>query len=655
MASLDLKLLISAVDEASWPLQKLSGSFSSFYENHKADLAILNQGFSHLKDALWGVLSEWISSAREAEWQYNRLNQILKTSRWATDEQVKGLESYAESLAQVWVASKGNILTLQSQLATFDLEIDSIKALTKATVDFVVSEKWAMASAEDYKSLSNSLAQALNGNFWSLTKMWFVLDENTKSMITNGTELERANAIAEVLNSTYEGMNESVAKTSEWIQVLKDRALWDLKQTIAESVLPVIDKFNQMLIPILQSTAQWIQENPKLMQTLIAIAWVITGILGMLIALPQIMGWISTIKQLVTVLWATIWTLSAPVLIIIGVLTALFVAWQTNFLWIQDITDKIWKKHLQPIFDEFVEEWIPLIIGALQTLWEIFQEIFTAIWWFLKPIVETIARFIVDNWDTIRAMTEGIFKAIASFIEMTLGTLIGIIKAILQAFNGDWAGAWETLKQVWEDFWNAYVEYCTQLGEVLKNLLFLLWEAIKGIFTKAWEYLKIAVKSGLNFIINTINGVKNTVQNAFKWLWNGLTEFVGNIFDRIVWRIKGMVNSAISLINDAIDLANKVPGVDIWHIPTLDGARAEGWPVRSWGAYLVGERWPEIFTPSRSWYIVPNHELGGWSPTININIWGVSVRNESDMNLLVDKIRYALTQELKMKRDFGIV
>gem|GEM_PF-6271308 len=39
------------------------------------------------------------------------------------------------------MASKGNILTLQSQLATFDLEIDSIKALTKATVDFVVSEK----------------------------------------------------------------------------------------------------------------------------------------------------------------------------------------------------------------------------------------------------------------------------------------------------------------------------------------------------------------------------------------------------------------------------------------------------------------------------------------------------------------------------------
>gem|GEM_PF-5025508 len=37
-------------------------------------------------------------------------------------------------------------------------------------------------------------------------------------------------------------------------------------------MLPVIDKFNQMLIPILQSTAQWIQENPKLMQTLIAIA-----------------------------------------------------------------------------------------------------------------------------------------------------------------------------------------------------------------------------------------------------------------------------------------------------------------------------------------------------------------------------------------------
>jgi hypothetical protein len=86
----------------------------------------------------------------------------------------------------------------------------------------------------------------------------------------------------------------------------------------------------------------------------------------------------------------------------------------------------------------------------------------------------------------------------------------------------------------------------------------------------------------------------------------------------------------------------------------VDGARASGWPVSGGSTYIVGEKWPELFTPSRSWYIVPNEELWWKSPVININMWGVSVRSESDMNTLVNKIKTVLTQELKMNRNFWI-
>jgi hypothetical protein len=51
--------------------------------------------------------------------------------------------------------------------------------------------------------MTNGLAQALNGNFASLTKTGFVLDEVTKKTISTGTESERAAAIVKVLDSTY--------------------------------------------------------------------------------------------------------------------------------------------------------------------------------------------------------------------------------------------------------------------------------------------------------------------------------------------------------------------------------------------------------------------------------------------------------------------
>jgi hypothetical protein len=57
------------------------------------------------------------------------------------------------------------------------------------------------------------LAQALNGNFASLTKTGFVLDDVTKELIANGTESERAAALVKVLDSTYKGFNRSLRDT----------------------------------------------------------------------------------------------------------------------------------------------------------------------------------------------------------------------------------------------------------------------------------------------------------------------------------------------------------------------------------------------------------------------------------------------------------
>jgi hypothetical protein len=50
------------------------------------------------------------------------------------------------------------------------------------------------------------------------------------------------------------------------------------------------------------------------------------------------------------------------------------------------------------------------------------------------------------------------------------------------------------------------------------------------------------------------------------------------------------------------------------------GGKADGGDVSGGKSYLVGERGPEIFTPSTGGRITPNHELGGTSNIITINI-----------------------------------
>jgi hypothetical protein len=53
--------------------------------------------------------------------------------------------------------------------------------------------------------------------------------------------------------------------------------------------------------------------------------------------------------------------------------------------------------------------------------------------------------------------------------------------------------------------------------------------------------------------------------------------------------------------------------------------RAGGGPVSSSGAFLVGERGPEVFQPPRSGRIIPNEQIGeSMRPTVNVQVVNVT-------------------------------
>ena len=171
----------------------------------------------------FGKLAVKASLDQQAE--QNRLNQLLKVGVGATTQEIALLNEQAKALERIGVVSGGNITQTQSQLATFNLQVSTIEALTPAILDYVTAEKGATASTADFKSMTNGLAQALNGNFASLTRVGFVLDDNTKKQIANGTEAERANALVQVLNSTYKDFNKNLRDTDAGqMQVLANSA-----------------------------------------------------------------------------------------------------------------------------------------------------------------------------------------------------------------------------------------------------------------------------------------------------------------------------------------------------------------------------------------------------------------------------------------------
>jgi hypothetical protein len=84
-------------------------------------------------------------------------------------------------------------------------------------------------------------------------------------------------------------------------------------------------------------------------------------------------------------------------------------------------------------------------------------------------------------------------------------------------------------------------------------------------------------------------------------------------------------------------------GLSVYDALTLSGIsgglnfRAAGGPVAPGGSYIVGERGPELFTPSSSGNITPNHAMGGGN-TITVNV------NGGDPNSIVRALQQYVRQ-----------
>jgi hypothetical protein len=181
-----------------------------------------------------------VKAALDAQAQQERLASLVKVTVGASQLQIQSLNDQAAALQDIGVVSKENITQTQSQLATFNLQIDTIKQLTPAILDYVTAEKGAAASADQFKQMTNGLAQALNGNFASLTKVGFVLDEATKKTIKNGTESERAAALVAVLDSTYKDFNKNLAKTDAGQMQILANAANDAQEIIGTGLLDAV-------------------------------------------------------------------------------------------------------------------------------------------------------------------------------------------------------------------------------------------------------------------------------------------------------------------------------------------------------------------------------------------------------------------------------
>lgn len=156
--------------------------------------------------------------------------------------------------------------------------------------------------------------------------------------------------------------------------------------------------------------------------------------------------------------------------------------------------------------------------------------------------------------------------------------------------------------------------------------------------------------------------LKEQVSEAEK-LKGVFKELGAEIKDSMVDGLKAAIKGTQSLGDAVSGILNKISdklldiGLDFMlsKLPFM----AEGGPVSRGSSYIVGEKGPEVFTPSRSGSIVPNDELGGGSVNVSVNVdaSGSSVEGQiEEGRQLGEMLAAAIQSELvQQKRPGGLL
>lgn len=339
-------------------------------------------------------------------------------------------------------------------------------------------------------------------------------------------------------------------------------------------------------------------------------------------------------------------------------------------------------EQLAPIIVQLVEALLPVLVQVIKQLLPPFMEILNA----LMPLLDTIFQLVQPFIDLILQLIEPfaalISTAIAPLIVKLAELLNNLLQPLIPVFNEIAGILSETLQPVFEALAPVF-DLLTDALSPLFELLSMLLNAILPALTPVVEILADVFSNVLGLAIKEISGVIESLTGIFNGLidfidgvfsgnwdkaWNGILEIFKNVLNLIPNAVEFIINGAIGMINglfDGINWAIEWAGLEIPHIPevTLPRFRAgiDYVPNDKYLAYLdAGEavltaQEAEQYRKAKQDGSNPFRSDSTDKPSttnidINVNISGVTVNSDSDIDSLAERLSERLAAEITSKR-----
>lgn len=456
----------------------------------------------------------------EAEASAAQLVHAVRDVTHATSEELAATFQLSNELERKGVLDGDNINKGLAQLSTFGLTNKAVRGLGQSLADLAVNQFGVHATGDQMADTANMIAKALNGQFGVLEKSGIRFTEAQRHIIEFGSEMDKVRAINEGFAQNLKYTNDVALTTMEgklaalgvkWGNfqeqiggVINSLVSFAMTGDITGEMLRTlgIEEDSPLIVGLVNlrnaflGLSEWIQNNQQLVISFLQAFGVAVGVLMV----------IGTINALLI-------ALLNPLTLVALAVAALYFAWQTNFMGIQQVVQ--W----------FVDGFLVL-----------FNEV-------LMPFIQLFVAFFVERWTFIQTTLKNIWNIMIGIVQLAWAVISSIFAVGIALLTGNWQLAWDRIK----------------------SAISLAWEGIKNIFNGA-----------LGFIRGWGGELVSELVRPFQDAWNRISDFVNKIKDAldftkrhspsvvdIVKRGVGEVNKAMSDLEFSTTLAPQVAGMTV--------------------------------------------------------------------------------------------
>lgn len=550
--AIDNNSAMQSLDDTSKKAQDTSTETQDAFQKIGSVAGTIARGIGTAGLAIGGALVAAVESTREYRAEMALLDSAFKTAGHSSEE---AKQTYSDLNAVL--GDSGQATEAAQQLALVANNEKELKTWTDICTGVYATFGEALpveglAEAANHTAqvgeVQGSLADALE---WSGINV----DKFNDKLASCSNEEERQKLIMDTLNGTYSDASEQYKKTNKDVMDAQ-KAQEKLTDAFAELgavgepiITAIKEKFAELVaaaVPHLESfiskikdVITWIKNNQDEVNTWIG---VIAGAGTAIGTFLLILNWgtiMTTAANAIKVVRTAILGMNAamlanPVGLIVAALAGLVVAFV--YLWNN--------------VDGFREFWI--------SAWEWIKSAASKAW-------QSITKFFSNAWSACKKA----WSSTTAYFKKIWTAIVGTFQKAPKWFSDIFSKAWNYVKSRWNGtrayffgIWKSVTDVFANVGGWFRSKFSSAWTSIKSVFSSWGSFF---------------GGLWTKIKDKFSSIGSSLGKSMGDAaktaLNKVLAAIEKAINNGIGLINGAIGVINKLPGVDVGKVSKVSFPR----------------------------------------------------------------------------------